>query len=199
MARLRPRRSDAGDPGEAGAIPARVHLVGAGGIHMSAIGELLLGRGHELSGSDVADTPLTRRLRALGATIDVGHAAEQLGDAELVVTTAAAGDANPELQAARERGLPVLLRSSRRKHIPLRTINPGSTSLSRPKRAKPPGNWRPSAFLTISSSPKTPRRRSSLPTPVQGCDCRKQSARPRAEGTATLPDKEARESPATPP
>jgi UDP-N-acetylmuramate--alanine ligase len=115
MARLLPRRSDASDPGEAGegegAIPARVHLVGAGGIHMSAIGELLLGRGHELSGSDIADTPLTRRLRALGATIDVGHAAEQLGDAELVVTTTAAGEANPELQAAHERGLPVLLRA----------------------------------------------------------------------------------------
>ena len=110
MARLRSRRADARD-GDAGAIPARVHLVGAGGIHMSAIGELLLGRGHTVSGSDLADTPLTRRLRELGATIDVGHAAEQLGDAELVVTTAAAGSANPELEAARERGLPVLLRA----------------------------------------------------------------------------------------
>jgi UDP-N-acetylmuramate--alanine ligase len=110
MARLRPRRADERDS-DPGAIPARVHLVGAGGIHMSAIGELLLARGHTVSGSDLADSPLTRRLRELGATIDAGHAAEQLGDAELVVTTAAAGSANPELEAARERGLPVLLRA----------------------------------------------------------------------------------------
>ena len=113
MARLRPRLPDAGAAGDAGAgaIPARVHLVGAGGIHMSAIGELLLRRGHEVSGSDLAETPLTRRLADLGASIDVGHAAAQLGDAELVVTTAAAGSANPELEAARERGIPVLLRA----------------------------------------------------------------------------------------
>jgi len=110
MARLRPRRADARDD-DTGAIPARVHLVGAGGIHMSAIGELLLRRGYAVSGSDLADTPLTRRLRDLGATIEVGHAAGQVGAAELVVTTAAAGSANPELEAARERGLPMLLRA----------------------------------------------------------------------------------------
>ncbi len=113
MSRLRPRHPgvDACNNAESSVIPARVHLVGAGGIHMSAIGELLLGRGYVVSGSDIADTPLTQRLRDLGATIEVGHAAEQLGDAELVVTTAAVDEENPELHAARERGLPVLLRA----------------------------------------------------------------------------------------
>lgn len=113
MARLLPRRQGADSPTDTrpGTIPARVHLVGAGGIHMSAIGELLLGRGHAVTGSELTASALTQRLRALGATIYIGHAASHIGDAALVVTTAAASDTNPELEAARARGIPVLLRA----------------------------------------------------------------------------------------
>jgi UDP-N-acetylmuramate--alanine ligase len=97
--------------GNGTAIPQRVHLVGAGGMHMSAIGEILLARGHVVTGSDLVTSEHTRRLQAHGATIYEGHAASNLGRAELVVTTVAAHDDNPELRAARERGVPVIVRA----------------------------------------------------------------------------------------
>jgi UDP-N-acetylmuramate--alanine ligase len=98
-------------PGNGPPIPQRVHLVGAGGIHMSAIGQILLWRGHEVTGSDLSASEYTVRLEALGATVHIGHAASNLGAAELVVTTAAAKPDNPELTEARARGVPVLLRA----------------------------------------------------------------------------------------
>ena len=107
MARLRSRQQDGG----AAAIPQRVHLVGAGGIHVSAIGTILLQRGHTVTGSDLNASEYTRRLEALGGTIFTGHHASNLGDAELVVATAAARDDNPELVEARARGLPVIVRA----------------------------------------------------------------------------------------
>ncbi|TAJ19586.1 MAG: UDP-N-acetylmuramate--L-alanine ligase [Dehalococcoidia bacterium] len=93
------------------AIPARVHLVGAGGIHMSAIGQILRHRGIQVTGSDLTLSEHTRRLEALGAHVYTGHAASQIGDALLVVTTAAAKPDNPELVEARARGVPVILRA----------------------------------------------------------------------------------------
>ncbi|MGQ9573030.1 MAG: UDP-N-acetylmuramate--L-alanine ligase [Dehalococcoidia bacterium] len=92
-------------------IPRRVHLVGIGGIHMSAIAHILLTWGHQVSGSDLRLSPLTERLQAQGATIRQGHAASHLGDAELVVYTAAARPDNPELVEAKRRGLPLLQRA----------------------------------------------------------------------------------------
>jgi len=85
--------------------------VGIGGIHMSAIARILLAWGHQVSGSDLKLSPLTDRLRELGATVHQGHDAAHLGDAELVVYTAAAQTDNPELAEARRRGLPVLQRA----------------------------------------------------------------------------------------
>lgn len=92
-------------------IPRRVHLVGIGGIHMSAIAHVLLAWGHQVSGSDLRLSPLTERLHHQGATIYEGHAASHLGDAELVVYTAAARPDNPELTEAKRRGLPLLQRA----------------------------------------------------------------------------------------
>ena len=92
-------------------IPRRVHLVGIGGIHMSAIAHVLIAWGHQISGSDLRLSPLTERLQAEGATIHQGHAASHLGDAELVVYTAAARPDNPELTEAKRRGLPLLQRA----------------------------------------------------------------------------------------
>ncbi|MDA1003543.1 MAG: UDP-N-acetylmuramate--L-alanine ligase [Chloroflexi bacterium] len=97
--------------GNGNEIPRRVHLIGAGGVHMSAIGQILIARGHVISGSDLAASDYTRRLEALGATIFIGHAAAQVGDAGLVVATAAARATNPELAAAHERAIPVMLRA----------------------------------------------------------------------------------------
>ncbi len=93
------------------AIPRRVHLVGIGGVHMSAIARILLAWGHQVSGCDLRLSPLTDRLRELGAVVHQGHDPAHLGDAELVVYTAAAHADNPELAEARRRGLPVLLRA----------------------------------------------------------------------------------------
>ncbi len=92
-------------------IPKRVHLVGAGGIHMSAIGQILLQRGHEVTGSDLTLSEHTARLERLGGTVYRGHAASNLGRAELVVATAAAKTDNPEIVEARHRGLPVVSRA----------------------------------------------------------------------------------------
>ncbi|MGI8926020.1 MAG: UDP-N-acetylmuramate--L-alanine ligase [Tepidiformaceae bacterium] len=92
-------------------IRGPVHLVGIGGMHMSAIGQLLLERGVAVSGSDLRPSSLTARLEGLGATVHEGHAAANVGGAALVVTTAAAGDENPEIAEARRRGIPVLLRA----------------------------------------------------------------------------------------
>jgi UDP-N-acetylmuramate--alanine ligase len=80
-------------------------------MHMSAIGQILLARGHRVSGSDLVTSEHTRRLEALGGTVQTGHAAEHLGGADLVVTTTAIKPDNPELLAAQRRGTPVVTRA----------------------------------------------------------------------------------------
>jgi UDP-N-acetylmuramate--alanine ligase len=94
------------------AIPSRVHLVGIGGMHMSAIARILLTWGHSVTGSDLRASDLTESLRHLGARVFIGpHAASHVGDVDLVVTTSAATADNPELDAARTRGIPVIKRA----------------------------------------------------------------------------------------
>ncbi len=92
-------------------IQGPVHLVGAGGIHMSAIGQLLMARGVAVTGSDARPSDLTAHLEELGATIFEGHAAENLGEAAMLVHTAAVGDDNPEVAEAKRRGIEVILRA----------------------------------------------------------------------------------------
>lgn len=92
-------------------IEGPVHLVGVGGMHMSAIAILLRQQGVMVTGSDLRPSALTQRVAAMGATVYEGHDARHVGDAKLVVTTAAADDANPEIAEARRRGIPVLLRA----------------------------------------------------------------------------------------
>ncbi len=92
-------------------IPERVHLVGVGGIHMSGIAQILRDRGHTVSGSDLQLTPLTRKLEGLGVTVYEGYARDNIDDADLVVYTSAAQSDNPELAAARERGVPTVKRA----------------------------------------------------------------------------------------
>ena len=93
------------------AIPQRVHLVGVGGIHMSAIARILRSHGHTVTGSDLRPSPLTQRLESLGVTVHAGHDAGHLGDAELVVYTSAAPADNPELVEAQRRGIPAIKRA----------------------------------------------------------------------------------------
>ncbi len=92
-------------------IPKRVHLVGVGGAHMSAIARILLARGHQVSGSDLKRSPVIDALQSLGLAAYEGHDAAHVGDAQLVVATSAAHEDNPELAEARRRGIPVLKRA----------------------------------------------------------------------------------------
>lgn len=92
-------------------VPQRVHLIGIGGTGMSSIAKVLLEQGKVVSGSDVAESDMVLQLRELGAQIYVGHSADNINGAELVVTSTAIAETNPELQAARERGIPIVHRS----------------------------------------------------------------------------------------
>jgi UDP-N-acetylmuramate--alanine ligase len=94
------------------ALGERVHLIGIGGAGMSGIARILLARGVAVSGSDAKDSDVVRALRALGARIEVGHAAAHLPEtpATVVVSTAIRAG-NPELAAAHERGLPLVHRA----------------------------------------------------------------------------------------
>ncbi len=88
-----------------------VHLVGIGGAGMSGIARLLLARGGAVSGSDARESRVLSALRASGARVVVGHAAENVEGSETVVVSTAIRETNPELVAARERGLRVLRRA----------------------------------------------------------------------------------------
>lgn len=88
-----------------------IHFVGLGGIGMSGIAEVLLAHGFEVSGSDVRDSELLARLRGLGASVYIGHRAENVTHADVVVFSSAIKRENPELVVARERNIPVIPRA----------------------------------------------------------------------------------------
>ncbi len=88
-----------------------IHFTGIGGIGMSGIAELLHNQGFKVQGSDVADSANVQRLRNLGVPVAIGHTAENIGDAEVVVVTSAVNESNPEIMAARERNIPVIPRA----------------------------------------------------------------------------------------
>ncbi|MDX1509946.1 MAG: UDP-N-acetylmuramate--L-alanine ligase [Nitriliruptorales bacterium] len=91
--------------------PRRVHLVGVGGAGMSGIARVLMEERHEVSGSDMRDARVLDELRAMGATITIGHDAAAVRDAEVVVASSAVPPTNPELAFARDKGLQVLSRA----------------------------------------------------------------------------------------
>ncbi|MGH2473268.1 MAG: UDP-N-acetylmuramate--L-alanine ligase [Candidatus Limnocylindria bacterium] len=85
----------------------RFHIVGIGGMGMSAVARLLMARGDSVSGSDKGEWPLARALAADGATVATAFDPRNVGDADVVVRSSAYGDANPEIAAARAAGKPV--------------------------------------------------------------------------------------------
>lgn len=91
-------------------LPHHIHLVGIGGAGISAIAQVLLGRGFTVSGSDRAANELTADLQAKGATVYLGHAAEHIAGAEMVVISSAIPQENPEVAAAHAHHIPVLKR-----------------------------------------------------------------------------------------
>lgn len=99
------------------------HIIGIAGAGMSAIANILLDQGHSISGSDMQHNAYVDALSIRGATIFIGHAAAQGADADAVLTTSAAKPDHPEIQAAHQRGIPVLKRTdmwrewSQQRHI----------------------------------------------------------------------------------
>jgi UDP-N-acetylmuramate--alanine ligase len=88
-----------------------IHFVGVGGAGMSGIAEVLRNQGYLISGSDLSDGPVLRRLQALGIKINIGHAAGHIVGADAVVTSTAVQEDNPEVLAARQRKIPVVPRA----------------------------------------------------------------------------------------
>ena len=88
-----------------------IHFVGIGGIGMSGIAEVLINLGYNISGSDKAQSETTARLQKLGASVALGHAAKNIGNADVVVTSTAVKVNNPEVVEAHQRNVPVIPRA----------------------------------------------------------------------------------------
>jgi len=89
----------------------RAHLVGIGGVSMCPLAEVLRDKGLVIQGSDVSDSDTVKHLRSLGIPVSIGHNADNLGDCDLVIRTAAVHDGNPEIAGAVARGIPVYERA----------------------------------------------------------------------------------------
>jgi UDP-N-acetylmuramate--alanine ligase len=88
-----------------------IHFVGIGGIGMSGIAEVMHQLGYKVQGSDMADSYVVEKLRKAGIPVIIGHSADNLGDAAVVVCSTAIKESNPEIQAAAERRLPRVRRA----------------------------------------------------------------------------------------
>ena len=104
---------DGWDPTAPGAMGRvrQVHFVGIGGAGMGGIAEVMLNLGYRVTGSDLRESPVTRRLRDLGAGVWIGHHPDHLAGADAVVVSSAVSADNPEVSAARDRRLPVVPRA----------------------------------------------------------------------------------------
>ncbi|MDG6308755.1 UDP-N-acetylmuramate--L-alanine ligase [Glaesserella parasuis] len=89
----------------------QIHFIGIGGAGMSGIAEVLLNEGYQISGSDIADGAVTQRLAKAGAKIFIGHQAENIEGASVVVASSAIDESNPEVAAAKEARIPVIQRA----------------------------------------------------------------------------------------
>jgi len=89
----------------------QLHFIGIGGIGMSGIAEVFLNQGFEVSGSDLAESDTTRRLAKMGARIEIGHRAENIRGAKVVVISSAVKASNPEIIEAKRLRIPVIPRA----------------------------------------------------------------------------------------
>jgi UDP-N-acetylmuramate--alanine ligase len=89
----------------------KIHFVGIGGIGMSGIAEVLLNLGYQVTGSDLKESDITRRLQKLGGSISYGHRSENLAEVNVVVTSTAVKQDNPEVEEAHRRKIPVIPRA----------------------------------------------------------------------------------------
>lgn len=89
----------------------KIHFVGIGGIGMSGIAELLLNQGFQISGSDLSGSDITYHLQKIGADVYIGHSAQLIIDADVVVKSSAVKNDNPEIKAALAQKIPVIRRA----------------------------------------------------------------------------------------
>ena len=90
----------------------KIHFIGVGGAGMSGIARIMLAKGFSISGSDKNNSAMLTSLKALGAEVFIGHAAENLGSAQLVIISSAINESNAELIAAKAKGLPIVARAT---------------------------------------------------------------------------------------
>ena len=90
----------------------KIHFIGVGGAGMSGIARIMLAKGFSISGSDKSESAMLTSLKALGAEIFVGHAPQNLGDAQMVIISSAINESNSELLAAKAKGLPIIARAT---------------------------------------------------------------------------------------
>lgn len=88
-----------------------IHFIGIGGAGMSGIAEVLLNEGYQITGSDIAENPVTQRLTEKGATVFIGHEEQNVAEASVVVVSTAINEKNPEIVAARAARIPVVRRA----------------------------------------------------------------------------------------
>lgn len=88
-----------------------IHFIGIGGIGMSGIAEVLFNLGYDVTGSDLNESATTERLRGLGLKVNIGHRAENIGNAHVAVVSSAVDEKNPEVIESRRRGIPVIPRA----------------------------------------------------------------------------------------
>ncbi len=103
----------------------KYHLLGLGGAGMSALAGILLARGYQVTGSDLKESATLASLKAKGAHYYIGHSAEQIGEADIVIRSGAVQDDNPELVAAAKKKLPILSRGEA-----IRELFKGATMLA---------------------------------------------------------------------
>lgn len=89
----------------------QIHFVGIGGAGMGGIAEVLLNEGYKISGSDIGENAVVKRLVALGAKVHIGHQAKNISGASVIVVSTAIDKTNPEIQAAAEQRIPVVRRA----------------------------------------------------------------------------------------
>jgi len=92
-------------------IAKRIHFIGLGGAGMSGIARIALAQGASVSGSDAKDSTVLSALKTLGAQVFIGHDASNIGDAEILVVSSAIDERNPEISAAKSKGLNILTRA----------------------------------------------------------------------------------------
>ncbi|TNF92309.1 MAG: UDP-N-acetylmuramate--L-alanine ligase [Gammaproteobacteria bacterium] len=89
----------------------RIHFIGIGGIGMSGIAEVMQNQGYDVSGSDQSSNDNVKQLREIGCDISIGHDEKNIKDADVVVVSSAINDQNPEIRAAKDKGVPIVPRA----------------------------------------------------------------------------------------